>query len=639
MIAVRYGWRTAFVVTGVLGLLWIPLWNWAARRAAAAPAPRPTSPRPTLLRDRRLWVFVLANGLSMVGYSLWGNWTTLYLVDVHRLTSPRPRVCLDSAGLRHGRRLCRRMAFAPSHGARHAGHVRGALPRLPRRRGSLAGHRRHPEAPSPGWTTAGISLSIFAVAAFSVNIYTLPLDAFGGPRAAFAVSILVASYGAIQSVISPALRRIIDLHGYAPAHHCRLLTPLPPPAPCCGSRGARALKQRLKQWIFRLLGKDPRRWWSHSAPAMPNSAAAWLTKSARWCPIAATSSSHPKTGRDAARTEKLPHRTGAGHAQRASRQRAAARAAYRLAPRKILAYNSRLERHHLRPDLASFLFWRGVPLDRIYLRPWWWPWPQARAVDRAGAATACSTAGPCSAGRRRVAVLSPYFPYPLSHGGAVRIYHLLREIAREFDVELFAFTDGDEEAQTCPRAGVLRAGRAGPQAALSRAALVHAAAAGSARVSLARHAPKRIAQERHAFGFELLQVEYTQLATYGGDILVEHDVTFDLFGQIARRERTLAAPWDYYRWHRYEIARSAAIARVVVMSPKDAALLGPRVPATIIENGVDLERFQPQPEQPGQHLLFIGSFRHFPNVAAYRFFTERVWPLLRDKFPRNARSR
>ena len=55
------------------------------------------------------------------------------------------------------------------------------------------------------------------------------------------------------------------------------------------------------------------------------------------------------------------------------------RAAFRLAPRKILAYNSRLERHHLRPDLASFLFWRGVPLDRIYLRPRWWPWPSASA--------------------------------------------------------------------------------------------------------------------------------------------------------------------------------------------------------------------------------------------------------------------
>jgi glycosyltransferase involved in cell wall biosynthesis len=53
----------------------------------------------------------------------------------------------------------------------------------------------------------------------------------------------------------------------------------------------------------------------------------------------------------------------------------------------------------------------------------------------------------------------------------------------------------------------------------------------------------------------------------------------------------------------------------------------------VIENGVDLARFQAQPETPGQRLLFIGSFQHFPNIAAFRFFTERVWPLLQDKFP------
>jgi glycosyltransferase involved in cell wall biosynthesis len=143
-----------------------------------------------------------------------------------------------------------------------------------------------------------------------------------------------------------------------------------------------------------------------------------------------------------------------------------------------------------------------------------------------------------------------------------------------------------------------------------------------------------IAEERRAFGFQLLQVEYTHLAAFGGDILVEHDVTFDLFGQIARRARTLAAWWDFFRWRRYETSVVSRYRRVVVMSPKDAALLGPGVPATVIENGVDLERFQPQVEQPGQSLLFIGSFRHFPNVSAYRFFTESVWPLLRDRFPR-----
>ena len=49
-----------------------------------------------------------------------------------------------------------------------------------------------------------------AVAAFSVNMYTLPLDTFGGARAAFAVSILVAAYGAVQALISPAFGALID---------------------------------------------------------------------------------------------------------------------------------------------------------------------------------------------------------------------------------------------------------------------------------------------------------------------------------------------------------------------------------------------------------------------------------------------
>ncbi len=139
--------------------------------------------------------------------------------------------------------------------------------------------------------------------------------------------------------------------------------------------------------------------------------------------------------------------------------------------------------------------------------------------------------------------------------------------------------------------------------------------------------------ERRAFGFELLQVEYTQLAPYAGDILVEHDVTFDLFAQILRRGRTPAAWWDWFRWRRFETRALRRYRRVVVMSKKDATLLGPRVSATVVENGVDLERFQPEPESPGQRLLFIGSFRHFPNIEAYRFFTVHVWPLLREQFP------
>jgi MFS family permease len=73
-----------------------------------------------------------------------------------------------------------------------------------------------PLAPNAAWASVGISLSILAVSAFSVNLYTMPLDLYEGARAAFAISLLVSAYGAMQAVASPALGAIIDRFGYVP---------------------------------------------------------------------------------------------------------------------------------------------------------------------------------------------------------------------------------------------------------------------------------------------------------------------------------------------------------------------------------------------------------------------------------------
>ena len=389
------------------------------------------------------------------------------------------------------------------------------------------------------------------------------------------------------------------------------------------------MKQWLKRWLFRLLRKDPeavvvtfatgdaelcRRMAEEVRQLIPDRRH-FVVTAENWQEV---------------RKQLKRYRIGLAPLMLTRESNALRRRAYRLAPRKILAYNSRLERHHLRCDLASCLFWRGVPLDRIYLRPWWWPWPKReRSVVPAGYRVVEGRTG--SSQHRRVAVLSPYFPYPPAHGGAVRIYHLLRELACEFDVELFAFTD----ASPADLAPVLEFCARVVQVEKPRYREPRWSSLLPPEVREFRSAAMRqaIAEERKTFGFERLQVEYSQLAEYGRDILVAHDVTFDLFRQVARRDRTLAAWWDYVRWRRFESRAFARYSRVVVMSKKDAELLGTSAATAIIENGVDLSRFHPEPERPGQRLLFIGSFRHFPNVVAYRFFAEQVWPLLRVKFP------
>jgi len=286
-------------------------------------------------------------------------------------------------------------------------------------------------------------------------------------------------------------------------------------------------------------------------------------------------------------------------------------AALLLAPTKILAYNTRLERHHLTLSIASWLFLRGVPLDRIFLRPFSdeTTRPEGHRVMEGRARRA---------GRKSVAVLTPYFPYPLSHGGAVRMFNLLRETAREFDVIVYAFTEGPVTdlgpvLEFCSRVYLVEK----PRYREPRWSTVAPPEVGE------YESPAMLALWR-AREADVAQVEYTYLAAYGGDVLVEHDVTFDLYAQIRARKKTFSAWWDWWRWHRFEMRALRAFRSIVVMSEKDQALLGA---GTVIENGVDLARFAPQPETKGRKLLFIGSFRHFPNIVAFRYLTEEILPL------------
>jgi ribosomal-protein-alanine acetyltransferase len=391
------------------------------------------------------------------------------------------------------------------------------------------------------------------------------------------------------------------------------------------------MKQRLKRWWFGFLGKDPEAVVICFRSGDARLADAMCEEIRRLEP----GRKHIEIADDESPAEirrKLrPYRSGLATVLFTSDPAYAKlrRLALRLAPTKILAYNERLERHHLKlsAPIASWLFLRGVPLDRIYLRPWWlWPFRNDKTVRPSGHRQI--EGRPRNPKRKSIAVLTPYFPYPLSHGGAVRMFNLLREIAREFDVVLYAFTEGKIDDAEIPE----------PEPVLefvSRVYLVEKPRYREPRWSTL--APPEVGEYRSPAmaallalrDTDLLQTEYTYLASYGGDILVEHDVTFDLYAQVMKRKETVGSWWDWWRWQRYERRAAAKFKRVVVMAEKDRAMLGV-AHARVIENGVDLARFEPRPETPGKRLLFIGSFRHFPNIVAFRFLTEEVLPLVRD---------
>jgi ACS family hexuronate transporter-like MFS transporter len=222
-LAVQYGWRTAFMATAVLGFVWIPLWRAVGYVGDAAPL---KALETNMLRDPRLWVFALANALSMVPYSLWTNWTTLHLVDVNRLSFVRaawfawlPPLFGALGGVAGGSLSFRWMnAGMGALSARTRVCLLAAIACLVT--------AVIPWAPTAALTVVGISLSFFSVAAFSVNMYSMPLDVFPADRAAFAVSLLVSAYGAMQAITSPVLGAVVDRYGYTPVCVTASIMPL-----------------------------------------------------------------------------------------------------------------------------------------------------------------------------------------------------------------------------------------------------------------------------------------------------------------------------------------------------------------------------------------------------------------------------
>lgn len=242
-------------------------------------------------------------------------------------------------------------------------------------------------------------------------------------------------------------------------------------------------------------------------------------------------------------------------------------------------------------------------------------------------------------GRRRdttkplVFVLTAYSPWPLSHGGAVRMYNLMRRAAADFDQVLIAFSP--RLAPPAPKildicTEVILVEREGshlrPMTARPEAVEEHDEPAFHAALLLAlrRHRP------------DLVQMEFTQMGLYADDcrgtptVLVEHDITLDLYRQLLQEREAWETRQQWKRWERFERALWRKMDCVVAMSPRDAAMIEGARRVEVLDNGVDLERFTPALEAPERRrLLFIGSFAHLPNLIGLEAFVRLAWPRLR----------
>jgi glycosyltransferase involved in cell wall biosynthesis len=308
-----------------------------------------------------------------------------------------------------------------------------------------------------------------------------------------------------------------------------------------------------------------------------------------------------------------------------------------LAPLYFLAINENLNDFMLRPGslpaMARHFAWRARNFLRWHLGGDGTPRPRHGRVKPLPEGAAAVFPGKAASGKPRVLVASAYLPFPLSHGGAVRIHNLTARAAADWDQILVAFTETDAPpaAELLDRfVEVVLVRRTGTHAAPStgRPEVVEQFASASFRAALR----ETVRKWRPA----IAQLEFTQMAQYAADcaparpILVEHDITFDLYQQLLQGSDDWDLRHQLKLWRRFETAAWREMSCVVTMSEKDRDMVT-GTHAVALPNGVDLGRFRPAPQAPEpRRLLFVGSFSHLPNLMAVAFFLDQVWPRLRD---------
>jgi len=247
---------------------------------------------------------------------------------------------------------------------------------------------------------------------------------------------------------------------------------------------------------------------------------------------------------------------------------------------------------------------------------------------------------------RAVVVASPYLPFPLSHGGAVRIYNLMRATANTYDQILVCFCDelsppAAELLDICAEVVLVRRRGTHLRRNTKRPDVVEEFDSQSFRACLKQTIRKWRAG--------IAQLEFTWMAQYADacapakTILVEHDITFDLQQQLLAtgsesglQRHELVNQLE--KWRSLEVEAWNRVDAVATMSAKDAAVVKnakrwdasrPHTTVVTLQNGVDSGRFTPADAEPEpKRLLFIGSFAHIPNVLALDFFLRQVFPLL-----------
>ena len=254
----------------------------------------------------------------------------------------------------------------------------------------------------------------------------------------------------------------------------------------------------------------------------------------------------------------------------------------------------------------------------------------------------------------KVLFLSPTVPFPLTDGGRIRVFNLLKQIAEKSDVTLLAL-----ETQPTDAEGVAELQQLGIQVHLvPNAPTLPRVSFGTLVNAFLKRQPITVARyDLPAYRqklrelittdtFDLVHYEMFHTAQFRTEtdlpgVLSQQNVDSAIWRRLCRETANPFYKFAYWTqqlaFQRYERVLSPKFEAVTCTSDIDAAVFQRHCAEDTIEiipNGVDVTHYQPDfTSEAPTHLIYIGSMDWYPNEDAVAFFADEVLPQIQEKVP------
>ena len=245
-------------------------------------------------------------------------------------------------------------------------------------------------------------------------------------------------------------------------------------------------------------------------------------------------------------------------------------------------------------------------------------------------------------------------PFPPDRGDKITTFNEIRHLSTKHEVHVFCLADGRGDLDNIP--GLRRYAQSVTAAPVigwaSKLRALKAMFVGEPlSVAAFNEAKLHIAISRKFAELQpdLIMVYSCNVAQYAEHfpqvprIMQFAELDSSRWGQFARRSQP-PIRWVYaleerrfFAYERY-IARTFSHALVCTTAEqRDFERLIPRVPVSLVGNGVDLDYFRSSgvAKQPGS-IVFTGVMDYFPNVDAVVWFCDKILPIVQQQIPEAA---